>query len=72
MADDAAEPLWPSRRSRDARLLCVRTTESVVHSRVRRVLLAGFGLWISARGMAVRTGRRHLGDRRASPLAYGA
>jgi hypothetical protein len=68
IANDAAESFWAVCGKRDARLLCVRVAQSVVHPRLRGVVLAWVCLRVSARCMAVRLGRRHLGNSGAQTL----
>jgi len=61
--------VWSTFRHRNVGVLCPRRSQRVVHSRVCFRVRTRVGLWFSARGMALRSGRSHLGARRTSPMA---
>lgn len=63
--------LRPFRRNRHAPYLCSGEKESLVYSRLRRLLRARFDLRISARRMALRHRRSHLVDGGRPPLVAG-
>ena len=64
-----AHNIWAGRRDCNADLLCSGGPQSLVHSPIRWSVCAGISLWLSARRLALRSHRSHLGGCRGTPLA---
>src|SRR5713101_6143250 len=61
--------LRPDFRDGDARFLCVREAEPLVHPWLYRGVRVRRALWVSARGLAVWGGRGNLGSSRGAAVA---